>query len=615
MEWQKLAMQDFVLLEADWPVPKCLDLLNALGPSHVVVHRRDNDGGEYYYLFIAQHVLARLEGHALPDVTALAALDLHESGSVAPRDSASPVELWTQRCVIVREGTVVGYFDAAALQAPDTRRRGGEPTPAPEAVDRSLRAEFPETVPLNETTSLVVYLTAAIAGPGGLAVRAAVGTQVDILVQARRGFAIDGRAEGTLLMTDEPESLPVQFKLRATEVGPGQIRVLAFQNGIALGALTLTPTVTPAVPGQRVIAWEAMAPVSVRLPDLSLLIEETRVNGSRGFTLRITAVDASLNLNFRKFGPIAFQTDPGPYFEALYKDIEGYPMQTETQKVIAVRQLAAKGTSLFEMLVPAEARKKLWELRDRITSVLVQSEEPWIPWELCKLSGEENGAIVEGPFLCEAFAITRWLLGTGLKPALTLKNLAVVVPSDSGLPYAPQERDYLLSLAGNDRQVTRVNARFLDVVTALTSGKYDAWHFSGHGVYRDPDPNRSKMFLESGETFTPTNIAGVVRNLGKARPVVFLNACQIGRSGESLTGLGGWARQFVEAGAGAFIGAYWSVYDYSAYSFAKELYQRLLARVPIGKAALEARLAVKRHDDPTWLAYTVFADPFATLKS
>jgi CHAT domain-containing protein len=104
-----------------------------------------------------------------------------------------------------------------------------------------------------------------------------------------------------------------------------------------------------------------------------------------------------------------------------------------------------------------------------------------------------------------------------------------------------------------------------------------------------------------------------VSNLGASKPFVFLNACQIGRSAMSLTDIGGWAKGFLSAGASAFIGAYWSVYDQSAYDFAKAVYSYLLAGMPIGKAVQQARAVIKSAGDPTWLAYTVFADPLAIV--
>jgi hypothetical protein len=269
---------------------------------------------------------------------------------------------------------------------------------------------------------------------------------------------------------------------------------------------------------------------------------------------------------------------------------------------------------LFEKLVPADLQVILWQLRDRIRVVQVQSEEPWIPWELCKLQGRKGRRIVEGPFLCEAFAMTRWLPGVGLKPALALQNMALVLPRDSGLPLADGEGKYVLSLAGGKRKVKRIPATFLELRAALAGGKYDGWHFTGHGGFRAPDPNRSAMLLEKGEELTPADLGGVVSNLGAAAPLVFLNACQIGRAAMSLTDIGGWAAQFLRAGASAFIGAYWSVYDRAAHDFARAFYDRLLAGRSVGQAAQEARAAIKPLGDPTWLAYTVYAHPAARIQ-
>ena len=193
--------------------------------------------------------------------------------------------------------------------------------------------------------------------------------------------------------------------------------------------------------------------------------------------------------------------------------------------------------------------------------------------------------------------------------------MAVVVPADSKLPYAQRELDYLLSLADSNRQVERVPAKFLEVRKALASGKYDGWHFSGHGSFRAFDPNRSRIKLENGETLTPEDLSGVVSNLGLATPFVFLNACQVGRSAMSLTDIGGWANAFLRAGAGAFVGAYWSIYDKSSFEFAQELYAHLLTDMPIGEAVQQTRAAIRKSaGDPTWLAYTVFADPLATVR-
>ncbi len=622
IDLQDITLTNFVLLQAEWPATKGYEFVEALKTPHVIVHRSDPD--DYYYLFSRQEVLHLLSQS--PGASSIrTALDLHESGATPVLEGTSNAESAPERCIVLVDGRLIGFVDVSIPPSLGTKRGVGNSTGtengtavAVEPVQRSLVAEFPQQVGLEETVSLLVSLSAITPTESSLPITLPLGTSVDIIVQTRRGFVLEGRGERSLLITDAQETLPLQFKLRGTTLGPGQIRVLALHDGIALGAMTLTPTVIEASAALPVAAshWheQALAPVSIRSPDLSLLIEQIQVDGRPGYILWIHATNPALALNSKKFGPIVFRADPGSYFQEFYKDIDGYALATPTDKANTAQRLADKGTYLFGELFPPEVQNLLWDLRNQITSVLVQSEEPWIPWELCKLSGKEDGRIVAGPFLCEAFSVTRWIPGVGLKPTLKLQNMAVVVPSDSGLPLAGTERDYLLSLAQGSRKVTRIPARFPDVHSALSSGTYDGWHFSGHGGSRSPDPNRSTIYLEDRDPFTPENLTGDVLNLGITRPLVFLNACQIGRSGMSLTDIGGWAKQFLSAGAGAFIGAYWSVYDQPACDFAREVYNRLLAGLPMGKAVQEARLAIKAAGDPTWLAYTVFADPFATVQ-
>ncbi len=93
---------------------------------------------------------------------------------------------------------------------------------------------------------------------------------------------------------------------------------------------------------------------------------------------------------------------------------------------------------------------------------------------------------------------------------------------------------------------------------------FDEKYSSGSSFELLATLNRSAISLENQETLTSEDLSGRVNNLGRAKPVVFFNACQIGRSAMSLTDIGGWARQFLHAGAGAFIGAYWSIYDQPA---------------------------------------------------
>ena len=118
---------------------------------------------------------------------------------------------------------------------------------------------------------------------------------MDVLVQPRRGFALEGAGEGSLSITDDGETLPLQFKREATELGPGKVRVLAFHQGQPLGAITLAPTVVPATesvsPGQLSQEQTITPPGTLHIPDLCLLILEHQSNGRPALTFRLTAID------------------------------------------------------------------------------------------------------------------------------------------------------------------------------------------------------------------------------------------------------------------------------------------------------------------------------------
>jgi hypothetical protein len=609
MDLKQTATTSFVRIESSWPAGRSHALVERLTPTHVIL-RRDGPPDRYYlvprqdaiyYLGCVSEGATTGEAFDRAGLTPTPLVDGHEDVDEVPNP-----------CIVLDEGRILGVYDASEPVAFDLM--AGSPG---ETGGRSLVAEFPEQIALHREVSLLVFLVGGFVPASSLAVELPVGSEIDVVVQPRRGLSLVGADEGRLVVTGDEEGLPLQFKVRGEEPGRGLLRILAFHKGRPLGAISLAPVVTGSAEAGDTTTRacvEPLAPATPRLPDLSLLILEAREGTETILTLRLTSTDPALGYNLKPYSPIRLRSDPYAYFQDFFRDIERLPIGTPADKARAELRLAAKGASLLESLVPEELRRALWGLRERITSVQVQSEEPWIPWELCKLLGDNGGTVEEGPFLCQAFELTRWLPGLPQISRLGLRNLALVVPTDSGLACAAHESDFLLSLATGERRVARIPATFLDLHSALASGAYDGWHFSGHGSYRDePNPERSALILEAGDRLTPEDLGGRVANLGKARPLVFLNACQVGQSNMTLTGVGGWASRFLRAGAGGFIGAYWSVYDRPAFDFARAFYDHLFAGVPIGRAAREARLAARSSGDPTWLAYTVFADPLATV--
>ncbi len=348
--------------------------------------------------------------------------------------------------------------------------------------------------------------------------------------------------------------------------------------------------------------------VSATHSDLELLIREIPNTTPVSYKLELHAPDPDLEINHITSDPIVLKSDPARYVAGFFKKIQDLPDGRRSLRDIA-RELKDLGSSIYQELIPSELGKVLGRfLGDEACTwtLQIQSDEPWIPWELLRFPPTQGYA----PFLCEAFAISRWL---GRRPPLRrlpLRRMAVVAPRYEGLPWVARELQFLFGLNHCGREVNPVDVRKENLLKVMAAAFYDSWHFSGHGLFKD-DPNCSEILLEDYEKLTPVNLSGDAKELGVARPLVFLNGCHTGRTGMSLTAVGGWADAFLKAGAGAFLGAYWAISDDRAASFAREFYTTFLNGTGIAEAVRQARLSIRTPDDPTWLAYTVYAHPLA----
>lgn len=371
--------------------------------------------------------------------------------------------------------------------------------------------------------------------------------------------------------------------LTADAAGAGRVEIDAFHNGMPVAALEVTTDIVKELPAASLPAMPQTAQFAVVTrtpPDLSLFILE------RNDEITFYLLSADRKYNMDDYPPVKLCT-PRVYFQEFFRAIENLNAGS------AKDQLRKQGLNLFRTAVPEDLQKTLWNLRDSVRTLQINSDEPWIPWEVCKLEGIVDGNVEEGPFFAEAFSVTRWFRRVAAVPELTLNNIALVVPDDSGLASAAEEKRYVEGLRGNGRNVVNISPTRDDVTKAMETAQYDAWHFTGHArASVNVDADKSPIELNKPDKLTPADIVGRTSNLLKTKPFVFLNACQSAQSGMSLTGVGGWAQRFIKVqpgrpSAAAFIGTYWSVDDEKAFAFAKALYVRLTKGTPIGRAAQE----------------------------
>ncbi len=291
-------------------------------------------------------------------------------------------------------------------------------------------------------------------------------------------------------------------------------------------------------------------------------------------------------------------------------------------------KLAEIGRQLFRELFPPELQHEYWtRIRPRrrdstqpdgsIETLLITSDEPWIPWELIKpyRVDPESGAEQSDGFLCESFQVSRWLAGRGPAEMVQVQAAALVEPGAES-PYSQREETFFQTLADKHITVGDPLRSAAEVRQLALAGDVQLLHVAAHGRQHSDNGVVSPFALADG-SLTPHDLAGErAAELRAARPLVFLNVCHSGQAGFVLTRLGDWVDRLVDEGiVSALVGTLWEVNDLLAAEFAIVFYDRLLAGDTLSRAFHTARLHVRDHqpDNVTWLAYVLYADPNSTV--
>jgi len=504
-----------------------------------------------------------------------------------------------------------------------TRKRNGE-SKREHLFERYPSSSFPEKVALGQTTPLQIIVKVTDIQKGLISKKITLvahegENEVPLLVLVKCEpsdvLGIVGEYHNEMLVPVAAiDSNPLTFLVKAKKLGSGTIKAEFFQRGTYLGQLELkTQVVEPASlvdhpPSALSDITLKMDPGSIE-PDISLIIHELQAQPIYEYDV-ILLSPKFLMMPYKIVGKINFRTDPENQFREIFQEIEN----TSSPPDIVEESLMSKGRDLYDKLFPPELKEIYWNFHDKIKSIRIISEEPWVPWEILKPWQRVNGKIQEDGFLCEQYSFSRWLEGKPIKEKNQIKTVKVVVPSDTNLDGALEEFDWIHNFASKVGLVVTRDSSFKEVISSLKNGGFDLLHFSTHGIYNKTYSNQSSIILEDGYGLKPENINGPLMAFGESNPLVILNACQTGQQGFSLTGIGSWAKQFLEAGASGFIGTLWSVSDSTALRFTENLYQKLSSGSTLDKAVRDARNAAREEGDPSWLAYTLYTQPNSKIK-
>ena len=145
-------------------------------------------------------------------------------------------------------------------------------------------------------------------------------------------------------------------------------------------------------------------------------------------------------------------------------------------------------------------------------------------------------------------------------------------------------------------------------------------HFVAHGKSAPPAPQ--VLQLDGGAVFNAFQVQGMDgladACLAKA-PLVFLNACEVGRAEPSLVGSGGFAGEFLTVGARCVVAPIWSVKDSIAHEVAVAFYTEAVTNPKRPFADILRDIRAKAYaaggGEDTYAAYCFYGDPLTALEA
>ncbi len=493
---------------------------------------------------------------------------------------------------------------------------------------RYLNLECPQSSLLNQRFSVHVQFliepsTSSIQRQESRNIEILESTPTVEIVLRAQSFDIQG-SNTKIIQLQQNDDIEERFILIPRQLDQQLLKVDLYQQEQKIITLTRSINIVSGEgtgdeifsPSQVETTLELKNQFSVSPADLELTVE-LEPNDNRTLYFTLNSKNPYIDCHHRSIGQVTLRDSPKQKMQSVYQQLGDLSSSYHCSPELDRRALKSVGNCLWEELIPDELKRKYWELPSDINSLLITSDEPWIPWEMIKPYRFNKGEEEQHPFWCEKFSMSRWLSGPGTVEKLPAQLVISVAPTITDLACLEREVAFLQNL--NDfcfgiSSIPTINS-VLELETHIRNDEFSILHFACHGMFDNISPNYSAIQLNDG-LLHPSDIRLNFQDID-LRPLIFINACHSGRSGFSFTKIGGWAERFVNARVGVFIGAMWEVNDELAFQFAKTFYTSLLKdNLTVSQALKKSRQAIKQSApyNSTWLAYSLYADPEARVQ-
>ena len=373
---------------------------------------------------------------------------------------------------------------------------------------------------------------------------------------------------------------------------------------------------------------DGLAPTGRRVADLTVTIRHADAPNTFDWTMESPHAEL---LPAGDPPPKAIPDDAKAYLADLMSAVESKEAAGPKVHVFDTVRGAAK---YVRDLIPAEVYRVIRAIAaktGRPPTILLESEEPYIPWELAHvdpplIAGVPEPGVIPPPplppFLAAQACVGRWVkaLEPSDGPAQPLpapldKAVGAVsvvwgdyskVEGYQNLPHARAEARMLAKAYG----ATRINPTG-DTMSALlnneTSPTPDLIHFAVHGHWSRTGTDKDGIILTDGTVLIALEVHGATLS---SAPFVFLNACQVGAGHSVLGHYSGIAAEFVYAGASCVVAPIWAIDDEVASSVAETFYREVAKGEPPCEVLRRARLDFSGESaSATTMAYQFFGHP------
>ena len=478
------------------------------------------------------------------------------------------------------------------------------------------------------------HVTAADFDPGQPVMVHVTAPNFELLSANDRRLVLDPVADSEVTFDFRPGGdlgrHPVDFEFLQRGVPAAVVRV----------TVEVTAEVTAGAPARRLetlVRFDGGAPP----PDLVLHITRGMLHAEPYlfFELYEPALDNRTDL-----GRVPF-VDPRGAMDRLFAELSwivdnvGDPTDAEIRAELQ-EMLEGLGYRLWADLVPADLKQLYRTRREEWAgkSLLLLTDEPYIPWELVWPWDKVSRSADELPW-GGSLRMLRWLRGDpeldqgydgppSTVPVWPVPQadrpmprpdgvIALAVPGRT-LRYPEEECAVFVQGAAvcgfADRSPAEARRRSL--LNLLKAGGTGWLHIAAHGSFDGEAPDLdSSITLAKSDALTPAHLLhpAIAGQIYAARPGFFLNTCDSGRQAWTISRLGGWANRLIDNGAGLLIAPMWPVDDRAAHDFAVAFYTALFAGATVADASQMGREAARQTGDPSWLAYSVYAHPNARL--